>query len=127
MIPAWLAWPVIKKFMGGLPWGKILIGLAVAGVLFSIGLYIRSSEKAKAELVTVKAENAALVEANAALEASYKNKIAVMQDSIKKSIEREKTYASAIEEIQAQPVTACARSSPALHSSIRLLRQRNGD
>lgn len=126
MIPPFLAGPAIKAFFSG-TWGKLLIALAIAGIVLAIGLYVRGAEKAKAEVVTLKASNKALVEANAAAEAVYQNKIAVMQDSIKKSIEREKNYASAIEEIQAQPVTACARSSPALRSSVRLLRNRHRD
>lgn len=126
MIPPFLAGPAIKAFFSG-TWGKLLIALAIGGIVLAIGLYVRGAEKAKAEVVTLKASNKALVEANAAAEAVYQNKIAVMQDSIKKSIEREKNYASAIEEIQALPVTACARSSPALRSSVRLLRNRNRD
>lgn len=122
-MPAWFTWNAIKA----LPWGDILKYGAIIAALIVLVLYIRGAEQAKAKVVELKAANAALVEANKTLETSYKNKIAVMQESIRKGQEREKDYASAIDEIQNQPVTSCAASSPALRSSIRLLRNRHGD
>lgn len=119
--------PFIASFFGGLPWGKILLALAVAGVLFAVGLYIRSAEQAKAENDTLRTQNAELALVNQELEKAHKTEVAALQSSMKRAKEREIKYASAIEEIQAQPDSACVRNSPALRTTIRLLRSRHGD
>lgn len=117
---------VIKAFLGKLPWGKIFACIAIAGMVFAVLLYIRGAEQNRAKVKTLATANLELVAANASLKAGYENQISVLQESALASIEREKSYAAALEEIQAQPDTACARNSGPLRASVRLLRQRHG-
>lgn len=121
MIPAFLAGPAIKAFFGG-TWGKLIIAI----MILTIGLYVRGAEKAKAQVVTLKAEKAALIQANADLEATRQRETAALQSSIQKTRERESKYASAIDEVEAQADGECVRNSPALRASVRLYRERHG-
>lgn len=127
MIPA-LAWPAVKGFLGKLPWGKIIIYGAVIGALAFAGWrvysFIKTANENAAAVVKLEADNSALTDANKALQASYDLQLQVLQSNIAQAAEREKEYASAIEQIQAQPDSGCARSSPAIRSSLRLLRNK---
>lgn len=130
MIPAWLAWPAVKGFLGKLPWGKIILYAVIAGAVgyFAWKAYdfVETAKENAAAVVRLEADNSALTDANVKLRESYDLQLQVLQNNIAKAAEREKEYASAIEQIQAQPDSGCARSSPAIRSSLRLLRNKAG-
>lgn len=122
MIPA----PALL-FLKNLPWGKIALVIAVCAAIFAVVLYIRNAEENRASVVTLKNDKAELTQANADLEAAYKNQISVLQSSLQARIERERSYNDNIKEIQAAPDASCARSSPPIRASLRLLRNRPSD
>lgn len=69
-----------------------------------------------------KAANDALAQANVDLQESYNTQLSVLQSSMKAKEERKVKYVDNKKEIQTQADSGCARTSPALRSSLRLLR-----
>lgn len=118
MIPAWLTWKAVKS----VPWGAILKWVAIIGVAIAVLLYIRNAESNRAKVVEYKAANEALAQANIDLQKSYNTQLSVLQGAITAKAEREVKYADRKKQIAAETDSGCARNSPAIRSSLRLLR-----
>jgi type II secretory pathway pseudopilin PulG len=116
----------MKIEFGTWPWKNIIIGIVIAAAVGTVVLYVKNAEQNRADLKAEKIVNSNLISANAALKAAADNTINTLQASIAETAEREKVYASTIEELNKIPDTGCARNSPAIGASLRMFRAKAG-
>lgn len=99
-----------------------------AVVIILIGLYIIQAEGNKKTVLTLTKNNKDLAEANLTLTKDYQEQVALVQNVLNQDLKGEKRHAENIKIINQQPSIDCARRSPAIVSTIRLLReQRDSD
>lgn len=118
MIPAWLTWEAVKR----VPWGAIIKWVAIVAAIAFVLWYIRNAESNRAKVVEYKAANEALAQANIDLQLSYNNQLSVLQGAITAKAERDLKYAGNKKQIAAEADSGCARNSPPIRASLRLLR-----
>lgn len=117
----------VKTFLGALPWKNIILAILIGAAVYFVFQYIKTAESNRERVVTLKADNAALVQANADLEAEYKNQIGVLQKNFAAEREREKSYGENIKILREGPDGSCAVNSPAIANSLRMRRARSSD
>ena len=116
-------WPLALNIFKKLPWGKIILYLAVGAIAVGVLLYIRGAENNRSKVKTQSAQIKQIAQINSDNLQAHREQINLLSESFKNDLEREKTYAEKIQIINKGPGGNCARNSPAIVNSIRLRRE----
>lgn len=107
-----------------LPWGKIAIWACYAAALIALILYIRNAEENRAAIEDLKGQRAALQKSYREMNDIYIEQLETLAKNFQEYKKREKDYAENIKIISEGPDGSCARTSPPIAASIRMLRDR---